>query len=271
MFPASILTFSRPKMIGFCVVLRNSHMLRRNWTHVVVCVSKHFIETSSLRNTQYHLQQEPLTAKWNTAPELVLICVLNRLRATFVTNEWDSVPTSSCTDHLPTINRPLTDHLLTNHLPTTFLRCSLFTITHSFIWRFPIASASCDLTQVCLFVYFCSCYTDDSLCGLPGIKTIQTCTPTTKPICGKCESEQYFSKVVDGCMPCSPPCTALQTEVQSCSHEHNRVCQPRPPSTPGGIITLTHSRLIPLSTQGLSSVCISNSKNIPTRNNINVQ
>ena len=142
---------------------------------------------------------------------------------------------------------------------------------YSFIWQFPIAWATCDLTQVCLFVCICSCYTDDSLCGLPGIKTIQTCTPTTKPICGKCETGKYFSKVVDGCMPCSPPCTALQTEVQSCSHEHNRVCQPRPPSTPGGIITLTHSRLIPLSTQGLSSVCISNSKNIPTRNNINVQ
>ena len=32
-------------------------------------------------------------------------------------NELDSVPTYSC---LPTINRPLTDHLLTDHLPTTY-------------------------------------------------------------------------------------------------------------------------------------------------------
>ena len=148
-----------------------------------------------------------------------------------------------------------------------------FKISHAFLYMtvsHSLGYCTCDLTQVCLFVCICSCYTDDSLCGLQGIKTIQTCTPTTKPICGKCESGQYFSKGVDGCMPCSPPCTALQTEVQSCSHEHNRVCQPRPPSTPDGIITLTYSHL-PLSTQGLSSVCISNSKNIPTRNNINVQ
>ena len=64
-----------------------------------------------------------------TYKEIVFVCVPNRLRATFVTKEWDSVPMSSClpttyrppTDHLPTINRPLTGHLLTDHLPTDHL------------------------------------------------------------------------------------------------------------------------------------------------------
>ena len=65
MFPASILKFSRSKMIGFCVVFRNGHMLHRNWTRVVVCVTKHFIETRSLRNTlatygRNHLRQNEI-------------------------------------------------------------------------------------------------------------------------------------------------------------------------------------------------------------------
>ena len=44
----------------------------------------------------------------------------------------DHLPTTYSTDHIPTTYRPLTDHLpttYTDHLPTTFLRCSLFTIT----------------------------------------------------------------------------------------------------------------------------------------------
>ena len=70
-----------------------------------------------------------------TYNEIVLVCVPNRLCATFVTNEWDSLPMSSC---LPTTYLPLTNHLPTTYLPTTylpttyqplFLRCSLFTIT----------------------------------------------------------------------------------------------------------------------------------------------
>ena len=42
-----------------------------------------------------------------TYDEIVLICVPNRLRPTFVMDEWDSILTSSC---LPTTYRPSTDH-----------------------------------------------------------------------------------------------------------------------------------------------------------------
>ena len=48
-----------------------------------------------------------------TYDKIVLNCVPNRLRPTFVTDEWDSIPTSSC---LPTTYRPPTDHFLTMQL-----------------------------------------------------------------------------------------------------------------------------------------------------------
>ena len=104
-------------------MIQNGHMLRRNWKRIVVCVSKQFIEMSSLRNTlatygKTNLWLKPPTGKQNRAPNHI--------------HYNDHLPTTYWppTDHLPATYWPptCTDHF-TDHLPTTFLRCSLFTIT----------------------------------------------------------------------------------------------------------------------------------------------
>ena len=110
------------------------HVMQKLNARIVVCVSNHFIETTSLRNTalatygKTNLRLEPL--KWqdeiwlwtacSKTGRAVLVCVPNWLLTIFVdavqiygnSNEWMGLHTNIflSTDHLPTTYWAPTEH-----------------------------------------------------------------------------------------------------------------------------------------------------------------